>query len=108
MSVLDCQQHVITSSSSSSGVLPSSFSLNDLLSHAGSPILHHDITAIGSRASAVHAGEFSASFGEFQSVRQQGSGVFVDSQRTFQSAASCAVINSPPTINFGEFFPFIS
>ena len=107
MSVLDCQQHVITSSSSS-GVLPSSFSLNDLLSHAGSPILHHDIAAIGSRASAVHEGEFSASFGEFQSVRQQGSGVFVNSQRTFQSAASCAVINSPPTVNFGEFFPFIS
>jgi len=102
MSVLDCQQHVTTSKAADGvGVLPASFSLNDLMSHAASPIpLCRDVTTTAQRSSALQPGEFSALTGEFRSVRQSSAGIFVDSQRTFQSAASC-VGNFPPSINVG-------
>jgi len=97
MSVLDCQQHITadpTSADGGGGGLPSSFSLNDLVSHAASPLLRRDVTT-----TAVRAGEFPVSVGEIRSVRQWSTDVVVESQRTFQSAESCAR-NSPPTIDF--------
>jgi len=98
MSVLDCQQCVTANAANGIGSgLPSSFSLNDLMSHAASPLLRHNITAATQQAT----GEFSALTGEFRSVRQSNASVFVESQRSFQSTGSSCVGNYPPTINFG-------